>query len=79
MRCEGLSSFSDFVVVITDLIILSIELPVEMDFVFDNRPRVLIRDRNVQALPIGSLCHMVSISNLLRCRNFVTTLVPFTG
>ena len=68
VRGEYFSSFSDLVAVIMDLIIPSIELPVKMDFVFDNRPRVLIRDRNVQALPIfiiGSLCHTVTISNSL--------------
>ena len=59
--------------VITDFIIPSIELPIEMDFIFDNCARPLVRDGNVETFPlfiIGSLCHFDSISNFVRPGNF---------
>jgi hypothetical protein len=74
VRCERLLSSSDFVAVITDFIIPSIELAVEMDFIFDNRARLLICDRDVQTFPIfviGCFCHTFSLSNFVTRGNFV--------
>ncbi len=58
--CEDFAPLFDFVTIIPHLVVPSVGLSVEMDFVFDDGTGLLVANSDVQTLPnfvVGSLSH----------------------